>query len=102
MRDRPIGMLMPELNRFVCNACCLRCVSDGTKSFSACFWHARFVIEPACPDHLRVGRERVERWQDCRYFWRDPLGQGDVVLDGFPGEFRHVSWYQDVGILLSP
>jgi hypothetical protein len=35
--DRPVGMLMLDLNRFACNARCLRCVSGGTKSFSACF-----------------------------------------------------------------
>jgi hypothetical protein len=26
------------------------------------------------------------------------LGQGDTVLDSFPGEFRPVRWYQDIGI----
>src|SRR5690348_3692891 len=28
----------------------------------------------------------------------DPLGQGDTVLDSFPGEFRPIRWYQDIGI----
>jgi hypothetical protein len=31
-------------------------------------------------------------------FGADPLGQGDAVLDSFPGEFRPVCGYQDMGI----
>ena len=43
-------------------------------------------------EHLRVGREHMERRQDRQRgdFGADPLGQGDAVLDGFPGEFRPV------------
>jgi hypothetical protein len=51
-------------------------------------------------DHLRVGCEHMKRRQDRQRgdFGADPLGQGDAVLDSFPGEFRPVGWYQDGGI----
>jgi hypothetical protein len=35
---------MLDLNCFACNACCLRCVSDGTKSFFGMLLHARFEL----------------------------------------------------------
>jgi hypothetical protein len=42
--DRPIGMLMLDLNRRACDARCLRRVSDGTKSFFSIFLHTCFVL----------------------------------------------------------
>src|ERR1700682_5973755 len=47
-------------------------------------------------DHLRVDRERMKRRQDCQHggFGTDPLGQGDAVLDSFPGQLRTVRWSQ--------
>jgi hypothetical protein len=50
-------------------------------------------------DHLRVGRDHVGR-QDRQHgnFGADALGQGDAVVDSFPGKFRPVCGYQDMGI----
>jgi hypothetical protein len=51
-------------------------------------------------DHLRVGRVDHFGRQDRQHgnFGADPLGQGDAVLDSFPGEFRPVRGYQDMGV----
>jgi hypothetical protein len=52
-------MLDPD--RLACDACCLRRVSDGTKSFLGMLLHAFFVLSRRILDHLRVGRERMKR-----------------------------------------
>jgi hypothetical protein len=63
-------------------------------------WYAYFVLSRRILDHLRVGRDRVKGRQDRQHgnFGADPLGQGDAVLDSFPGEFRPICGYQDIGI----
>jgi hypothetical protein len=83
---------MLDLDSLACNACCLRCLGSGAKSFLGMLLHAHFVLIRCVLNHLRVGRERMKRRQDRQH--RDsganPLCQGDAVLDGFPGEFRPV------------
>jgi hypothetical protein len=80
---------MLDLDRLACDACRLHC--DSVKLLL----HAFF----AYLDHLPVGRDHVGR-QDRQHgnFGADLLGQGDAVLDSFPGEFRPVCGYQDMGI----
>ena len=41
--DRPVGMLILDLDRLARDACCLRCVGDGTKSLFSIFLHTCFV-----------------------------------------------------------
>src|SRR5579859_6817169 len=91
-------MLMLDLDRLACDACSLRC--DSTKSFLGMLLHACFVLSRRILDHLRVGCEYMKRRPDRQHgdFGTDPLSQGDAVLDSFPGEFRPVRWYQNVGI----
>ena len=93
-------MLTLDLDRLACDACCLRCVGAGTEDFVCMLLHACFVLGRRILDHLRVGRDNMKRRQDRQHgdFGADPLGQGDGVLESFPGEFRPVRWYQDVGI----
>ena len=98
--DRAVGMLMLDLDRLACDACCLGSVGGGAKSLLGMLLHACFVLSRRVLDHLRVRRERMKGRQDRQHgdFGADPLGQGDAVLDSFPGEFRPVRWYQDAGI----
>jgi len=95
INDRLIGMFMLDLNRLASDACCLRCLDHGAKSFLGMLLHPCLVRSRRVLDHLRVGRERVKRRQDRQDggFGADPLGQGDAVLDSFTGEFRSVRWY---------
>jgi hypothetical protein len=62
--------------------------------------HACFVLSRRILDHLCVGRDRMKGRQDRQHgdSGADPLGQGDTVLDSFPGEFRPVRWYQNISI----
>jgi hypothetical protein len=48
--------------------------------------HAYFVVSRRVLDHLRVGRERMKRQQDCQRgdFDTDSFGQGDAVSTAFP------------------
>jgi len=62
--DRLVGMLMLDLDRLARDACFLRCVHDGAKSFHGMLLHPRFVFVPRVLDHLRVGRERMKGRQD--------------------------------------
>ena len=91
---------MLDLNGLACDADRLRCADYGVKSFFGMVVHAYFVLSRRVLDHLRVGRERVKRQQDCQRgdFGANSFGQGDAVLDGLPGEVRAVRWYRDVGI----
>jgi hypothetical protein len=98
--DSLVGMLMLNLDGLARDACCLRCTDHGAKSFICMLVHACFVLSRRVLDHLRIDRERMKRRQDrqrggCGAY---PLGQGDAVLDSFPGELRPIRWYQDVGI----
>jgi len=92
--NRPVGMLMLDLDRLACDTCCLRCVGDGAKSFLGMLLHACFVLSRRVLDHSCVGRERMKRRQDRQHggFGADPLGQGYAVLDSFPREFRPIRW----------
>src|SRR5208337_488562 len=93
--DRPVGMLMLDMDDLACDASCLRSAGDGAKSFPGMLLHACFVLSRRVLDHLRVGRERM-KWRQDRQdggFGAEPLGQSDAVLDILPGEFRSVRWY---------
>jgi hypothetical protein len=85
---------MLDLDRLASDTCSLRC--DSAKNFLGMLLHACFVLSRRILDHLRVDRDRMKRRQDRQHgdFGADPLGQGDVVLDSFPGEFRPVRWYR--------
>jgi hypothetical protein len=98
--DRLEGMLMLNLDGLARDACCLRCTDHGAKSFLCMLVHACFVLSRRVLDHLRIDRERMKRRQDRQRggFGAYPLGQGDAVLDSFPGELRPIRRYQDVGI----
>jgi len=89
---------MLDLDRLACDACRLRC--DSAKNVLGMLLHAYFVLSRRILDHLWVGRDRTKGRQDRQHgdSGADPLGQGDSVLDSFPGEFRPVCWYQDIGI----
>jgi len=98
--DRLVRMLMLGMDHLAYDAYCLRSAGDGAKSLLGMFLHAYFILSRRVLDHLRVGRERMKWRQDRQHgdFGADPLGQGDAVLDSFPGEFRPVRWYQNVRI----
>src|SRR5277367_2207018 len=83
---------MLDLNRLACDASRLCCADDGAKSFFGMVVHTNFVLGWRVLDHLRIGRKRMKRLQDCERgdFGTDSLGQGDTVLDGLPSEFRAV------------
>ena len=93
-------MLLLNLDRFACDAGCLRCVGGSAKASLGGHLHAYLVLSRRVLDHLRVDRERIKRRQDCQHggFGSDPLSQGNAVLDSFSAQFRTVRWYQDVGI----
>ena len=94
---------MLDLDRLAWDTCRLCC--DSAKNFLGMLLHACFVLSRRILDHLCVGRDRMKGRQDRQHgdSGADPLGQGDTVLDSFPGEFRPVRWYQDIGIpRLSP
>src|SRR5437660_4345977 len=91
-------MLVLDLDRLACDACRLRC--DSAKNFLGMLLHAYFVLSRRILDHLWIGRDRTKGRQDRQQgdSGADPLGQGDSVLDSFPGEFRPVRWYKDISI----
>ena len=86
---------MLDLDSLACNARCLGRLGYGAKSFLGMLLHAHFVLIWRVLNHLRVGRESVKRRQDRERgdSGANLLGQGDAVLDGFPGEFRPVCRY---------
>ena len=48
------------MDPLACDACCLRCMDDGTKNFLGTLLHSCFVLSRRVLDHLRVGRERMK------------------------------------------
>jgi len=86
---------MLDLDSLARDACCLRCLGGGGKSFFGMLLHVHFVLIRCVLNHLRVGRERMKRRQDRQHgdSGANPLGQGNAVLDSFSGEFRSVSGY---------
>jgi hypothetical protein len=75
-------------------------LDDSAERFLGMFLHACLILSGRVLEHLRVGRERMKRRQDSQhgYFGANALGQGDAVLNGFPGELRTVRWYQNAGV----
>ena len=51
--DRLVGMLMLELNRLACDACCLGRADSGAKSFLGMLLHTCLVLSGRVLDHLR-------------------------------------------------
>jgi hypothetical protein len=88
---------MDDLAGDVCGLCC---TGDGTKGFLGMLLHAFFVLSRRILEHLRVGREHMERRQDRQRggFGTGALRQSDAVSDRFPGEFRSVSRNQEAFI----
>ena len=86
---------MLDLNCLARDPCCQRFVGAGAKDFGCMLLHARFVLGRRVFDHLRVSCEGVKRRQNRQHdgFGTNPLGQGDAVLDGLPGQFRPVCRY---------
>ena len=85
--DRLVRMLVLNLDRLARDAGCFRSASGGAKGFRGVLLHAYPILSWRVLDHLRVGRERVKRRQDCQRSGADPLGQGDAVLNSLGGEF---------------
>ena len=65
--NRPVRTLILDMDPLACDACCLRCMDDGTKNFLGTLLHACFVLSRRVLDHLRVGRERMKIRQDGQY-----------------------------------
>jgi hypothetical protein len=55
---------MLDMDHLAGDACCLRRLGDGAKSFLGVFLHAYFVLSRRVLEHLRVGREHMKGRQD--------------------------------------
>jgi hypothetical protein len=64
INDRLIGMLMLDMDHLAGDACRFRCLGDGTESLLGVRLHPYFVLSRRVLEHLRVGREHMERRQD--------------------------------------
>lgn len=74
--DRPIGMLMLDMDPFARDACRSRYAGDSAKNILGMLLHACLVLSRRVLDHLNIGRESMKRRQDyeCGGLGPDLLG----------------------------